>query len=169
MGLYRFSGTITRLGQCEFTNDYEIYAYVEIATSSGGRQMIKKVAVFADIAACLFQGLEGDFYFDDVFVPGRRAHCQLWGIRSAERAVIDGVNLRVSMMRLNLLCGVLFTPVFGAGTLRLVAGIGQMMSMLNGSADRLKFFEGTLEQLGSPGQNLAGQPGKRRLVADASQ
>jgi hypothetical protein len=33
MGLYKLTGRITRLGQCEFTNDYEIYAFVEVTTS----------------------------------------------------------------------------------------------------------------------------------------
>jgi hypothetical protein len=167
MGLYRFSGTVTRLGQCEFNNDYEIYAYVEISTQRG-RRMVKKVAVYADVAACLFQGLEGDFNFDDVFVPGRRAHCQLWGVRSAERAIIDSFDLRASMMRLNLLCGVLFTPVFGAGALRLVAGLGQLMSILNGSTDRGVFFEETQEELEAADRYNIGDLDKRQVGVSVS-
>jgi len=145
MGLYRISGTITRLGQCEFDNDYEIYAYVEVTGTIGRRTLVKKVAVFADIGSSIHQGLDGDFYFDEVFVPGGRAHCQLWGIRAPDRCVIDSVDLRANMMRFNLLCGILFTPVFGAGLVRLIAGIAQMISILTGAADRQRYFDTAID------------------------
>jgi hypothetical protein len=167
MGLYKLTGRITRLGQCEFTNDYEIYAFVEVTTSDGRRELIRKVAVFADIAAALLDGADAEFFFDDVFVPGGRVKCQLWGIRSADRAVIDNVNMRHSMMRYNLLCGVLFTPVFGAGALRLAAGIGQLVSVLNGSTNRSRLFDGLIVDQSKPEGTLGTAFGHRRFDAGA--
>ena len=72
------------------------------------------------------------------------------------------------MMRLNLLCGVLFTPVFGAGALRLVAGLGQLMSILNGSTDRGVFFEETQEELEAADRYNIGDLDKRQVGVSVS-
>jgi hypothetical protein len=84
MGLLNLKGTITALGQSEFDNHTTIYAYLEITEASGRRILIDKVAVANDTAALLAMGSVGEFFFDQMFVYGRRYHCQLWGHQSRE-------------------------------------------------------------------------------------
>lgn len=140
MGLYLLRGTILQLGQCQFDNDLVVYAYIEIMDAAGVRTLVKKVAVAVDIQAVIEPGTHGTFFVDELFVPGRRILCQLWGLLTVDRRVIDRVNLRTILTFRNLLQGILFTPVLGAGLTLLVAGIGQLWSHLNGSANRNRFF-----------------------------
>ena len=142
MGLYSLNGTITRLGQSEFNNDVTIYAFIEITDSKGARTLIKKVAVAVDVQAAIGEGVAGQFYFDDVFVFGRRYLCQFWGVRTATHSIVDGANFRKMLAVFNLIWGILLTPLFGYGLPCLIAGIGQSWSLLTGSADRDGCFRG---------------------------
>jgi hypothetical protein len=142
MGLYSVRGTISQLGQCEFDNNLMVYAYVEIVDPTGGRRLVKKVAVCVDIQAALHPGLEGHFFFDEIFVSGRKILCQFWGISTVERFVVDQVDMRAGLARIHLFRGILYTPLFGLGLPMLIAGIGQTWSLLNGSANRTRFFRG---------------------------
>lgn len=140
MGLYRLEGTISRLGQCEFDNDIVVYAYIEFVDAHGQRTLVKKVAVCVDIQAAIGEGVDGTFYFDELFVSGRRYLCQLWGLRNAERSILDGADLRRILAIVHLVRGILFTPVFAVGLPDLIAGVGQTWSLMSGSAVREKFF-----------------------------
>ena len=144
MGLFFLNGTISRLGQSEFNNDITIYAFIEIVDAAGARTLLKKVAVAVDVEAAIDQGVTGQFYFDEVFVFGRRYLSQFWGVRTATHSVIDGTNFRKMLAVANLFQGVLLTPLFGYGLPCLIAGIGQAWSLIDGSADRDGFFRGEL-------------------------
>ena len=146
MGLYSLSGTITRLGQSEFNNDGTIYAFIEITDTDGLRTLLKKIAVGVDVEAAIGQGVVGQFYFDEVFVFGRRYLSQFWGVKTATHNVVDGTHFRKILAIANLLQGVLLTPFFGYGLPCLIAGIGQAWSLIDGSADRDAFFRGDLVQ-----------------------
>ena len=63
MGLYSLNGTITRLGQSEFNNDFQIYAFIEITDAVGARMLLKKVAVAVDVEAAIGQGVTGQSLF----------------------------------------------------------------------------------------------------------
>src|SRR5258708_1938223 len=78
MALFCERGTISRLGQSEFNNDFCIYAFIEISTPEGERRLLKKIIVFSDMHAAMDVGMEGQFFFDDVFVHGRRYLAQFW-------------------------------------------------------------------------------------------
>ena len=140
MGLYSLSGTISRIGQSEFDNDVVNYAFIEIVDAEGRRKLVKKVAVCVDVQAAIGEGVTGEFFFDAVFVFGRRYLCQFWAVRTAERSVVDGTNFRAILAPVNLIAGIILTPFFGYGLPRLIAGIGQLWSILTGSADRKRFF-----------------------------
>lgn len=140
MGLHSLTGTISRLGQSEFNNDIQIYAFIEITDAQGVQTLLKKVAVGVDVEAAIGQGVAGQFYFDDVFVFGRRYLCQFWAAKTATHSVVDGTNFRKMLAVANLFQGVLLTPLFGYGLPCLIAGIGQTWSLFDGSGDREKFF-----------------------------
>lgn len=154
MGLYLLRGTISQLGQCEFNNDLVIYAYIEIIDETGARTLVKKVAIAVDVQAVIEPGTHGAFFIDDVFVPGRNILCQLWGVSTEDREVIDHVNLRNILATANMFRGIIFTPVLGIGLPHLVAGIGQTWSLLNGTANRHRFF-----RRAANGEIIAGKPG----------
>jgi hypothetical protein len=143
MGLYRLQGTISQLGQCEFDNDLVIYAFIEILMPDGGRRLLKKVAVCTDIGAAIGVGTEGEFFFDEVFVVGRRFLSQFWGVKTDHREVVDSVNLRTMLTTVNLLRGIIFTPILLSGLPDLLAGIGQAFELLSGSVNRGRFFKRT--------------------------
>jgi hypothetical protein len=140
MGLYRLRGRLTQLGQCQFDNETIIYAYVEIVGADGSRSLVKRVAVCTDVSSGLHEGMEGEFYFDKLFVFGRSIYCQLWGFETAERRIVDSVNMRSAVTRGNLIFGILFTPVLAIGSTHLVAGLGQLAILLTGSVSRRKFL-----------------------------
>jgi len=140
MGLYRLQGRLSQLGQCEFDNEAIVYAFAEIIHQDGQRTLVKKVAVFTDVSSALSEGVEGDFYFDDLFVFGRNVRCQLWGFATTQRMITDSVNLRNRVTRGNLIFGVLFTPVLALGSTHLVAGLGQLLFFLTGATSRRRFL-----------------------------
>ncbi|WP_247804176.1 hypothetical protein [Bradyrhizobium sp. 191] len=118
------------------------YAYVEITTHDENRRLLKKVAVAADIEASMGVGTAGESFFDDVFVYGRRFLSQFWGLRTADRSVVDSVDLRKILASANLVRGILLTPFMGYGLPNLLAGIGQAWTLLTGSGNRRAFFAG---------------------------
>lgn len=140
MGLYGLRGRLSRLGQFEFDNETVVYAFIEIIDAEGRRALVKRVAVFSDVASGIHEGMEGDFYFDELFVFGRKVKCQLWGFTTAERRIMDSVNFRHRVTRGNLIFGILFTPVLALGSTHLVAGLCQIVVLLSGTANRSRFL-----------------------------
>jgi hypothetical protein len=59
--LFAVKGSVTNLGQSEFNNDVENFAYVEITEPSGRRVMIEKVVVANDVGAIFAMGVTGEF------------------------------------------------------------------------------------------------------------
>lgn len=140
MGLYALKGRISQFGQCEVDNDLVVYAYIEVVDTAGLRTLVKKVAVGVEVQAVIEPGIEGTFFLDDLFVTGRRILCQLWGVSTTERDVIDSANLRNILAASNMLRGIVFTPLLGLGIPYLLAGIGQTWSLLDGSGNRRRYF-----------------------------
>ncbi|NEW97160.1 hypothetical protein [Rhodopseudomonas sp. BR0G17] len=140
MGLYALEGTIVQLGPCEVDLDLAVYAFIEIIDPQGARTLVKKVAVGVDVQAVIQPGSQGIFFIDEVFVVGRRILCQLWGASTSDRDVIDTANLRTILAVTNMLRGIVFTPILGLGLPYLLAGIGQSWSLINGSANRRRYF-----------------------------
>lgn len=170
MGLYALKGTISQFGQCEVDNDLIVYAYIEVVDAAGRRTLVKKVAVSVDVQAVIELGLEGTFFFDEVFVVGRRILSQLWGASTSDRDVIDTTNLRTILAVTNMLRGIVFTPVLGLGIPYLLAGIGQTWSLIDGSANRRRYFHKVMtgDVEGRSGPSLAERLGLAlgRAVAD---
>jgi len=124
MGLYLLCGTITQLGQCEFNNDLTVYAYIEIMDAAGARTLVKKVAVAVDIQAVIEPGVEGTFFLDDLFVPGRHTGARLGelvglqphNIRQREMVDIVDLTTQISDAR-----GVRNRPIKTRDSLRIFA------------------------------------------------
>jgi len=170
MGLYALKGTIVQLGPCELDLDLAVYAFIEIIDPQGARTLVKKVAVGADVQAVIQPGSQGTFFIDEVFMVGRRILSQLWGVSTSNRDVIDTANLRTMLAVTNMLRGIVFTPLMGLGIPYLLAGIGQTWSLINGSANRQRYFRKVTsgEVEGSSGPPLPERLGLAlgRAVAD---
>lgn len=143
MSLLSITGTVTAVGQSQFDNILAIYAYLEITEPSGRRIQIDKVAVCNDTAALLQMGIVGEFFFDKMFVYGRRYHCQLWGIKAENMAVFDRDNMRKMVMIHHIVVGTLLLPFGGLGAFWLLPGLASLMTLLSGSANRSALFYGS--------------------------
>jgi len=143
MGLLNLKGTITALGQSQFDNVATIYAYIEITEASGRRILIDKAAVANDTAALLAMGSVGEFFFDQMFVYGRRYHYQLWGIKAENMAVIDRVDARKMVMIHHIIIGTLLLPIGGIGAFWLLPGLGHLVTILSGRVNRDSLFYGS--------------------------
>lgn len=141
MSLLTIKGTVTALGQSQFDNVVTIYAYIEITEPSGRRIQIEKVAVANDTAAQLDMGSIGEFFFDRMFVYGRRYHYQLWGIKAENMAVMDRVDARKMVMIHHIVLGTLLLP-FVIGAFWLLPGLGHLVTILSGSVNRDRLFYG---------------------------
>ena len=142
-GLFNITGTVTALGQSEFDDHTTIYAYVEITESSGRRILIEKVAVANDTAALLATGSVGEFFFDKMFIYGRRYHYQLWAIKAENMAVIDRVDARKMVMLHHIALGTLLLPIGGIGAFWLLPGLAHLMTILSGRVNRNALFYGS--------------------------
>lgn len=143
MGIYAINGTITAIGQSQFTNDLTIYAYIEITEASGCRVTVEKVVACNEADAALQLGLFGEFFFDRIFLHGQPYRYQLWGLQTDSLAVFDRKNLRVRVTFAHIGFGLLLLPVFGLGLGYLVPGIVQLIVLLCGGADRERRFYGS--------------------------
>ncbi|CEG09233.1 MAG: hypothetical protein J0G33_05555 [Afipia felis] len=143
MGLFNIAGTVTALGQSQFDNIHTVYAYIEITEPSGRRVQIDKVAVCNDTAALLAMETSGEFFFDKMFVYGRRYHCQLWGIKSDNMAVMDRTNVRIMVMWHHIILGLLLMPIGFLGSFWLFPGLGHLITILSGRVNRQERFYGS--------------------------
>jgi hypothetical protein len=89
MGLFAINGTITAIGQSQFTSELTVYAYIEITEASGRRVTVERVAACNEADAALQLGLSGEFFFDKIFLFWRTYRCQLWGVQSDGLTVFD--------------------------------------------------------------------------------
>lgn len=136
-------GTVTALGQSQFDNVVTIYAYIEITEASGRRIQIDKVAVANDAGTLLAMGSVGEFFFDKMFVYGRRYHYQLWGIKAENMVVMDRVDARKMVTIHHIIFGTLLLPIGGLGVFWLLPGLGHLVTMLSGRVHRDRFFFGS--------------------------
>lgn len=143
MSLFSINGTVTAIGQSLFNNDLTIYAYIEITEVSGRRVNVEKVAVCNDAASQLQLGSAGEFFFDKMFVHGRRFRCQLWGIKSESMAVFDRHDARKLIIVHHILWGIVLLPIFGTGLFWLLPGLASLWTVLSGRADRKGLFYGS--------------------------
>ena len=143
MSLLNIKGTVTAHGQHQFDNHLTIYAYLEITEPSGRRIQIDKVAVCNDTAALLQLGSVGEFFFDKMFVYGRRYHCQLWGIQAETMAVFDRHNLRNMVIAHHIVVGTLMLPIGGLGAFWLLPGIASLLTVISGKVNRRRMFYGS--------------------------
>jgi hypothetical protein len=143
MSLLSITGTVTAVGQSQFDNNLTVYAYLEITESSGRRCLIEKVAVCNETNASVQPGSAGQFFFEKMFVYGRRFHCQMWGIKSNDLAVFDRHNLRTVVTTHHILFGLFLLPVGGLGAFWLLPGLASLMTMLRGGANRRALFYGS--------------------------
>jgi hypothetical protein len=104
------------LRQSEFNNTEQAYAYIEITEPSGRRVMIEKVVVLNDIGVIFGLELTGEFFVDRIFHSGK-VRCQLWGIKTSDRAIFDRKNARLQWASAQLVFGLLAIPLFGYGLL----------------------------------------------------
>lgn len=149
MGLLSIKGTVTAIGQSQFDNNMAVYAYLEITEANGRRVMIDKVAVCNDTASVLQLGCVGEFYFDRMFIYGRRFFCQLWGIKGDDTVVIDRHHLRKMVAAHHVFVGLLMLPVGGFGLFWLLPALFSGLTMLSGRVNRRRMFYGL-----NPGEAL---------------
>jgi hypothetical protein len=140
MSLFELDGTITAIGQSVFDNNGTVYAYLEITEPGGGRTLVEKVAVCNDVGSQLSLGLSGRFYVDRIFRESGPLRCQLWGLKTEHRTVVDRKNLRKQIGIAKVLYGILTIPVLGIGFILIVSGI--RMLVLSQRYDRNRFFFG---------------------------
>ena len=79
--LFSIKGSVTKIGQSEFNNNAELFAYIEITEPSGRRVMIEKVVISNDVGAAFAMGVAGEFFIDRMLKSGP-VRIQLWGIKT---------------------------------------------------------------------------------------
>lgn len=146
MSLFEIEGTITSIGQSEFDNDGTVYAYIEITDASGVRTLVEKVAVMNDVNSRLHLGLTGSFFVDRIF-QFSKVRCQLWGLKTAELAIMDRKNIRARMTTARFIMGIATLPFFGFGLLWIANAIWHLV--LLSANDRTKMF-GNSYSMASP-------------------
>jgi len=139
MSLFHINGTVTAIGQSEFDNVVTLYAFLEITEASGRPISIEKVAVCSDVAARFKIGVSGEFFVDRI---SRHSgiRCQLWGIKTNGVAVIDSRDLRKRIAALQLIWGLMLTPLAGIGLLLVLPALFRLAA--SGSEDRRRMFYG---------------------------
>ena len=143
MSLFNIRGTVTAVGQSQFDNNLTIFAYLEVTEMSGRRILIDKVAVCNDTSSLLQLGGTGEFFFDKMFIYGRKFHCQLWGIKADNMAVLDRNDLRKMVMAHHILYGLFLLPFFGVGLFCLLPALASLMTTLSGGVNRSRCFYGS--------------------------
>lgn len=134
--LFTVKGSVTNIGQSEFNNDVENFAYVEITEPSGRRVIIEKVVVANDVGAIFAMGVTGEFFVDRVFKSGPM-RCQLWGVKTQNREVFDRKNMRLQVSLVQLLHGLLTIPVLGLGLLIAVPALVRLSGCVGGPRQRM--------------------------------
>lgn len=142
MSLFKISGTVAAIGQCEFDNHHTLYAFVEIVESTGRRVMVQQVAVGNQALATLNLGAKGEFYFDKFFVARKRFVSQLWGVKSSDGVVVFGKDMRVAVTFVHLAFGIVLLPVGGLGMVFLVFALPQLFKLIGMIGARKRMFYG---------------------------
>jgi hypothetical protein len=127
MSLFAITGTVSAIGQSEFNNSEQVYAYIEITETSGRRVVIEKVEVFSDVGVAFGMGLTGDFFVDRIFGSGK-VRCQLWGIKTSDRVIFDRKNSRLQWASAQLFLGLITIPFFGIGLLFLIPALFRLFT-----------------------------------------
>jgi hypothetical protein len=138
--LFAVKGSVTNIGQSEFNNNAQNFAYVEISEPSGRRVMIEKVVVSNDVGAIFEMGVTGEFFVDRVFRSGP-IRCQLWGIKTHNRAILDRKNMRLQVSLVQLMWGLITIPVLGLGLLLAIPALVRLFGCVGGP--RRQMFNGS--------------------------
>lgn len=139
--LFAVKGTVTNIGQSRYNNNAEVFGYVEITEPSGRRVMIEKVVVSNDIGAAFEMGATGEFFVDRVFRSGE-LRCQLWGIKTPDREILDRKNLRLDVSLVQLLYGIVTIPVLGLGLLIAVPALIRLLGCVGEPRQRMFYGAG---------------------------
>lgn len=139
--LFAVKGSVTNLGQSEFNNDVENFAYVEITEPSGRRVMIEKVVVANDVGAIFAMGVTGEFFVDRVFKSGP-IRCQLWGLKTQNREIFDRKNMRLQVGLVQFLYGLVTIPVLGLGLLIAIPALVRLCGSIGGPRRRMFYGSG---------------------------
>jgi len=142
MGLFKVTGTIAAIGQCEFDNHYTLYAFLELIEPSGRRVMVQKVAVGNQVAPALSPGAEGEFYFDKFFVAGKRFVSQLWGVKTSDGLVAFDKDMRKRVTFYHLGWGIITLPLLGLGAGFLIVALPQLLMLIAMTGERKRLFYG---------------------------
>ncbi len=142
MGVFNVTGTIAAIGQCEFNNRGTLYAFIDIVEPSGRRVSVQNVAIGNQVAPAIVLGTAGEFFFDKLFVPGRRFVSQMWGVKTSDGLVALDNNMRTSQAFLNVIVGVVALPLLGLGIPFLVLGIFQLFQLVALAGTRQERFYG---------------------------
>jgi hypothetical protein len=127
VSLFAVNGVVTSIGQSEFNSTEQVYAYIEITEPSGRRVMIEKVVVLNDVGAIFGLDLTGEFFVDRIFHSGK-VRCQLWGIKTHDREILDRRNARLQWASAQLFLGLITTPLFGFGLLFIIPALVRLFT-----------------------------------------
>jgi|tagenome__1003787_1003787.scaffolds.fasta_scaffold18975417_1 hypothetical protein len=139
--LFAVKGSVTNIGQSLYNNNAELFAYIEITEPSGRRVMIEKIAVSNDVGAALAMGVTGEFFVDRIFRSGE-LRCQIWGIKTHDREILDRKNLRLQVSFVQLLHGLLTIPVLGLGLLIAVPALVRLFGCVGEPRQRMFYGSG---------------------------
>jgi hypothetical protein len=139
--LFAVSGSVTTIGQSEYNNNAQKFAYIEITEPSGRRVMIEKVVVSNDTGAIFAMGVTGKFFVDRVFRSGD-LRCQLWGIKTHDREILDRKNLRLQVSLVQLMYGLVTIPVFGLGLLLAIPALVRLFGCIGEPRQRMFYGSG---------------------------
>jgi hypothetical protein len=136
--LFVVKGSVTGIGQSKYNTNAEVFAYIEVTEPSGRRVMIEKVVVSTDVGAAFEMGATGELFVDRVFRSGE-LRCQLWGIKTPDREILDRKNLRLDVSLVQLLYGIVTIPVLGLGLLIAVPALIRLLGCV-GEPRRRMFY-----------------------------
>lgn len=142
MSLFKISGTIAAIGQCEFSNHHTLYAFVEIVEPTGRRVMVQQVAVGNQVLATLNLAATGEFYFDKFFVARKRFVSQLWGVKTSDGLVAFDKAMRAPVTFIHLAFGIVLLPFGGVGMVFLVFALPQLFKLIGMIGARKRMFYG---------------------------
>lgn len=139
--LFSVKGAVTNVGQSKYNNNAEVFAYVEVTEPSGRRVMIEKIVISNDVGSVFEAGIAGEFFVDRVFRSGE-VRCQLWGIKTHDREILDRKNFRLHASTAQLLYGIITIPVLGLGFILAVPALIRLLGCVNGPRRRMFYGSG---------------------------
>jgi hypothetical protein len=142
VGIYSITGTIRSIGQCEFTNWWTKYAFIEIVEPSRRRVLLQNVSVGNQVAPAIAAGVEGEFFIDRMFVLLSPKAKQLWGVKTNDGMVAYDRGIRMPITWFHLVLGLVLTPLFGLGLPILLLGLVQLLKLIGMVGARQQMFYG---------------------------